>query len=104
MWYIIYIQRRHHDIYTDVLCQVQQLPQLLSILFAVVLYYACTLFQAFGAPWIIVHVGGKKERFFGSDRMELLANLLGESRNGVCERMCLSSITRISQCVYLLHC
>ena len=26
----------------------------------------------------MAHVGGKKERFFGSDRMELLAHTMGE--------------------------
>ncbi|XP_028665813.1 glutathione S-transferase kappa 1 [Erpetoichthys calabaricus] len=33
---------------------------------------------AFGFPFIIAHVNSKKEVFFGSDRMELLAHCLGE--------------------------
>ena len=37
------------------------------------------LLQAFGSPWIVAHVGGEKEVFFGNDRMELLAETLGES-------------------------
>ena len=40
------------------------------------------LLQAFGAPFIVVHIGGKKEEFFGSDRMELLAHTLGEKWEG----------------------
>ena len=35
--------------------------------------------QAFGAPFIVAHVNGEKEVFFGSDRMELLAYVLGNS-------------------------
>ena len=35
--------------------------------------------QCFGAPFIVAHMeNGKKERFFGSDRLELLAFILGE--------------------------
>jgi glutathione S-transferase kappa 1 len=37
---------------------------------------------AFGAPFIVVHVGGKPERFFGSDRFELIAHILGEKWEG----------------------
>ncbi|KAL5477940.1 hypothetical protein EMCRGX_G024803 [Ephydatia muelleri] len=37
---------------------------------------------AFGAPFIVAHIGGKKEEFFGSDRMELLAHTLGEKWEG----------------------
>lgn len=37
---------------------------------------------AFGAPFIVAHIGGKKEEFFGSDRMELLAHALGEKWEG----------------------
>ncbi|GFR03501.1 glutathione S-transferase kappa 1 [Trichonephila clavata] len=33
---------------------------------------------AFGAPMIVAHVEGKSEVFFGSDRFELLAYVLGE--------------------------
>ena len=38
-----------------------------------------TTSQAFGAPFIVAHVDGKKEVFFGSDRMELLAYILGKA-------------------------
>ena len=35
--------------------------------------------QSFGAPYIVVHMeNGKKEGFFGSDRMELMADVIGE--------------------------
>ena len=40
------------------------------------------LLQAFGAPFIVAHIGDKKEEFFGSDRMELLAHTLGEKWEG----------------------
>ena len=33
--------------------------------------------QAFGAPFIVAHVGGEQETFFGSDRFEILAHALG---------------------------
>ncbi|KAG8200573.1 hypothetical protein JTE90_000645 [Oedothorax gibbosus] len=35
-------------------------------------------YGAFGAPMIVAHVQGKPEVFFGSDRLELLAYVLGE--------------------------
>lgn len=38
--------------------------------------------QAFGAPFIVAHLGDKKEEFFGSDRMELLAHMLQEQWEG----------------------
>ena len=37
---------------------------------------------AFGAPFIVAHLGDKKEEFFGSDRMELLAHMLQEQWEG----------------------
>eukprot|EP00731_Ephydatia_muelleri_P024807 Em0016g1078a len=37
---------------------------------------------AFGAPFIVAHIGDKKEEFFGSDRMELLAHTLQEQWEG----------------------
>ncbi|GFU46903.1 glutathione S-transferase kappa 1 [Nephila pilipes] len=36
-------------------------------------------YGAFGAPMIVAHVKGKPEVFFGSDRFELLAYVLGEA-------------------------
>ncbi|XP_062610017.1 glutathione S-transferase kappa 1-like [Saccostrea cucullata] len=33
---------------------------------------------AFGSPWIIAHINGKKESVFGSDRFPILAMLLGK--------------------------
>ena len=36
------------------------------------------LLQCFGAPFIVVHMGGSKETFFGSDRFELMASVIGE--------------------------
>ncbi|VDL77449.1 unnamed protein product [Nippostrongylus brasiliensis] len=33
---------------------------------------------AFGAPWIVVHKGGEEHTFFGSDRLHLIAHLLGQ--------------------------
>uniref|UniRef100_A0A1I7XIE8 DSBA domain-containing protein n=1 Tax=Heterorhabditis bacteriophora TaxID=37862 RepID=A0A1I7XIE8_HETBA len=37
----------------------------------------------FGAPWIHVHMGdGRMEPFFGSDRLPLIANLIGEEYKG----------------------
>ncbi|XP_015919897.1 glutathione S-transferase kappa 1 [Parasteatoda tepidariorum] len=35
-------------------------------------------YGAFGAPMIVAHVNGTPEVFFGSDRFELLASVLGE--------------------------
>uniref|UniRef100_A0A023FUN8 Glutathione S-transferase kappa n=1 Tax=Amblyomma parvum TaxID=251391 RepID=A0A023FUN8_AMBPA len=35
-------------------------------------------YGAFGAPTIVAHVGGKPEVFFGSDRFELLAHVMGK--------------------------
>ncbi|GBN27036.1 Glutathione S-transferase kappa 1 [Araneus ventricosus] len=35
-------------------------------------------YGAFGAPMIVAHIKGKPEVFFGSDRFELLAYVLGE--------------------------
>ena len=43
---------------------------------AVLLVFHSTL-QAFGAPFIVAHVGGEQETFFGSDRFEILAHALG---------------------------
>ncbi|XP_002737095.1 glutathione S-transferase kappa 1-like [Saccoglossus kowalevskii] len=37
---------------------------------------------AFGAPTILVHVDGKAHMYFGSDRMPLIAHLLGEKYEG----------------------
>ena len=35
--------------------------------------------QCFGSPFIVVNMeDGRKETFFGSDRMELMANVIGE--------------------------
>ncbi|WKX97495.1 hypothetical protein Q1695_013284 [Nippostrongylus brasiliensis] len=33
---------------------------------------------AFGAPWIVVHKDGEEHTFFGSDRLHLIAHLLGQ--------------------------
>lgn len=38
-----------------------------------------TMFQAFGAPWIVVHKNGERHAFFGSDRLHLIAHLIGEN-------------------------
>ncbi|XP_060092903.1 glutathione S-transferase kappa 1 [Heteronotia binoei] len=35
-------------------------------------------YGAFGMPSVVAHVDGKPELFFGSDRLELLASILGE--------------------------
>lgn len=45
-----------------------------------VLYYVAAGLnsQAFGAPFTVAHVNGEREVFFGSDRMELLAYILGK--------------------------
>ncbi|CAC5359941.1 GSTK1 [Mytilus coruscus] len=37
---------------------------------------------AFGAPTMIVHVNGEKEMLFGSDRFNILAEMLGEKFDG----------------------
>ncbi|XP_066297272.1 glutathione S-transferase kappa 1-like [Branchiostoma lanceolatum] len=37
---------------------------------------------AFGSPTIVAHVDGKPQMFFGSDRMELMAHMLGEKWYG----------------------
>ncbi|CAJ0607529.1 unnamed protein product [Cylicocyclus nassatus] len=37
---------------------------------------------AFGAPWIVVHKGDEEHAFFGSDRLHLIAHLLGEKFQG----------------------
>ncbi|XP_063416686.1 glutathione S-transferase kappa 1-like [Mytilus trossulus] len=37
---------------------------------------------AFGAPTMIVHVNGEKEMLFGSDRFNILAEMLGEKYDG----------------------
>ena len=34
--------------------------------------------QCFGAPFIVVHVNGEKEVFFGSDRFPVLAMVIGK--------------------------
>lgn len=36
------------------------------------------MLQAFGAPIIVAHVKNNPEVFFGSDRFELMAHLLGK--------------------------
>uniref|UniRef100_W6NAR6 Glutathione S-transferase kappa n=1 Tax=Haemonchus contortus TaxID=6289 RepID=W6NAR6_HAECO len=33
---------------------------------------------AFGAPWIVVHKDGEEHPFFGSDRLHLIAHLIGQ--------------------------
>ncbi|PIO60697.1 hypothetical protein TELCIR_17798 [Teladorsagia circumcincta] len=33
---------------------------------------------AFGAPWIVVHKDGEEHTFFGSDRLHLIAHLIGQ--------------------------
>ncbi|VDO24242.1 unnamed protein product [Haemonchus placei] len=33
---------------------------------------------AFGAPWIVVYKDGEEHAFFGSDRLHLIAQLIGE--------------------------
>ncbi|KAK6053088.1 hypothetical protein COOONC_09406, partial [Cooperia oncophora] len=33
---------------------------------------------AFGAPWIVVHKDGDEHAFFGSDRLHLIAHLIGQ--------------------------
>ncbi|KAK6015104.1 hypothetical protein OSTOST_19477 [Ostertagia ostertagi] len=33
---------------------------------------------AFGAPWIVVHKDGEEHTFFGSDRLPLIAHLIGQ--------------------------
>ena len=38
----------------------------------------CFLVQAFGAPLIVAEVDSKKEVFFGTDRFEVLANMIGK--------------------------
>ncbi|KAK7496800.1 hypothetical protein BaRGS_00012009 [Batillaria attramentaria] len=37
---------------------------------------------AFGAPFIVAHVNGKKEIFFGSDRFPVMAMVIGEEWKG----------------------
>lgn len=37
---------------------------------------------AFGSPFIVAHVNGKKETFFGSDRFPVLAMVIGEQWKG----------------------
>ncbi|PVD36904.1 hypothetical protein C0Q70_03895 [Pomacea canaliculata] len=37
---------------------------------------------AFGAPYIVAHVNGKKEIFFGSDRFPVMALIIGEKWQG----------------------
>ncbi|VDO24240.1 unnamed protein product [Haemonchus placei] len=41
---------------------------------------SCTILasQAFGAPWIVVHKDGEEHPFFGSDRLHLIAHLIGQ--------------------------
>ena len=51
---------------------------LYKILLLIFMHSYSIILQAFGAPFIVAHVDGKKERFFGSDRMELLAHTLGK--------------------------
>ncbi|XP_039619649.1 tyrosine-protein kinase STYK1-like isoform X2 [Polypterus senegalus] len=47
---------------------------------------------AFGFPFIIAHVDSKKEVFFGSDRMELLAHCLERSSNATATSNTTSSV------------
>ncbi|CAG2204708.1 GSTK1 [Mytilus edulis] len=37
---------------------------------------------AFGTPTIVIHNSGKKEMIFGSDRLDLVANFIGETYEG----------------------
>ena len=37
-----------------------------------------SFFQAFGAPFIVAHIDGKREVFFGSDRFHVMAMVIGE--------------------------
>ncbi|XP_019628094.1 PREDICTED: glutathione S-transferase kappa 1-like [Branchiostoma belcheri] len=37
---------------------------------------------AFGSPTIVAHIDGKPQMFFGSDRLELMAHMLGEKWHG----------------------
>ncbi|XP_063442058.1 glutathione S-transferase kappa 1-like [Mytilus trossulus] len=37
---------------------------------------------AFGTPTIVIHNNGKKEMLFGSDRLDLIANFIGEKYEG----------------------
>uniref|UniRef100_A0A2R5L466 Glutathione S-transferase kappa n=1 Tax=Ornithodoros turicata TaxID=34597 RepID=A0A2R5L466_9ACAR len=39
-------------------------------------------YGAFGAPTIVVHTGSEPEVFFGSDRFEVMASVLGKQWNG----------------------
>ena len=51
----------------------------------------CVSLQAFGAPYIVAEVNEKKERFFGSDRFELMAHVIGMfdcSLNPVSKALC----------------
>lgn len=41
-------------------------------------YFLFLSLQAFGAPYIVAHVNGKKEIFFGSDRFPVMALIIGE--------------------------
>ena len=50
----------------------------LSLVFHLrVLFTSPSLLKAFGAPFIIAHIDGRKETLFGGDRLELLAFKLG---------------------------
>ncbi len=40
------------------------------------------MFQAFGAPWIVVNVNHVEYCIWGSDRMPLIAALIGERFDG----------------------
>ena len=42
-----------------------------------------SFFQAFGAPFIVAHIDGKREVFFGSDRFHVMAMVIGECRASV---------------------
>ncbi|XDV40475.1 hypothetical protein PO909_009556, partial [Leuciscus waleckii] len=39
-------------------------------------------YRCFGFPFIVCHVNGKAEVFFGSDRFELMAHCIGEKWMG----------------------
>ena len=43
------------------------------------MWLSCNLcLQAFGSPYIVAEVNEKKETFFGSDRFELMAHVIGK--------------------------
>ena len=52
--------------------------------------------QCFGAPFIVAHLNGRKEVFFGSDRFPVLAMVLGKCYYCVC---CVSASECVCVCV-----